>query len=848
MRRHRTGVGVILRRILLPLVAAVAILVGPGAVRVLTQVPSAVAVEGRVLDAETGAAIPDAVVLAEGAGAAGEGRAITDAGGGFSLLVSVGRVAVQVVAPGYFPLTTTLDVGDGGLAGAELSLARDAAFATSVDVVASAPGAAPATEVVQPSQVLRTPGAADNIYRTLQTLPGVAATEEFGSRLAVRGGAPDQNLTVMDGVEIHDPYRLFGLTTAFNPETIQRFELATGGFSVEYGDRLSSLLVVENRDGRRDDGLTGSASLSITDTNLVLEGPLPGDAAGSWLVTGRRTYYDLIAERFTDQQFPGFADLQAKGVWEPSAGSKVTLFGLRSRQAAALEIDEDSTRGTFQDDTDNDLAWARIETSIGVRGQAHTVVAYSDTRSTFGVDAVFENTSRRSNSPGEDTFGAADVVFERALTVEDLSVRQGFAWAFPTHVVEAGAEVHRLSTGLRFEITGDRNPVAANGSSVQGGAGLPDLLSAFRRSTRGGVWLQDTRQIGSLGSVQVGLRMDRVGITGETLVSPRITVSLDLGSATRVKGAVGRYTQSPGYEKLAQSDYVLDLSDDAVAGLRSEQSWHGSAGVEQDIGGGVSLRVEGYYKRFTDLLLGQLESETARRARVAQYDFPAALTSSVPTDPIITTIPGNDGRGRAYGFDVLLSRLRVPSDARVNGWASYTWGQADRDAYGRRYAFEYDRRHAFAMVGSYRLTPRWELASTIRVASGFPRTAPVGLRVAGTEDVRDLDADGDTSELVPDIDSEGRLVYAVDFGSVANLNQARLPVFARVDVRATWRPRGAEGRWELYAEVINALNRKNAGAFEPRLEFDPDSDRPRIVEKRDQSIPRLPTVGIRFRF
>ena len=100
-------------------------------------------------------------------------------------------------------------------------------------------------------QVLRTPGALDNVFRTLQTLPGVAATEEFGSRLSVRGGSPDQNLTMMDGVEVHDPYRLFGLTSAFNPETIQRFELATGGFSAKYGDRLSSLLVVENRDGTR---------------------------------------------------------------------------------------------------------------------------------------------------------------------------------------------------------------------------------------------------------------------------------------------------------------------------------------------------------------------------------------------------------------------------------------------------------------------------------------------------------------------------------------------------------------------------------------------------------------------
>jgi hypothetical protein len=831
------------RRVVLWLIGAATILIGSGAVPVLAQVPAVVAVDGRILDAETGAAIPGAVVLAEG-----EARAITDGGGGFSLVVSVGRVTVEIVAPGYFSLTTTLDVGVEGLVDAELALAPDGEFATSVDVVAVAPGVAPASEVVQPLQVLRTPGAADNVYRTLQTLPGVAATEEFGSRIAVRGGAPDQNLTIMDGVEIHDPYRLFGLTTAFNPETIERFELATGGFSVAYGDRLSSLLVVENRDGQRGDGLTGSASLSITDANLVIEGPLPGDAAGSWLVTGRRTYYDLVAERFTDQQFPGFADLQAKGVWEPSARSTVTLFGLRSRQAAALEIDQDSARGTFQDDTDNDLAWARVETLIGERGHAQTVVAYSDTRSTFGVDAVFENTSRRSNAPLEDMFGAADVVFERALTVEDLSVRQGVTWAFATHVVEAGAEVHRLSTGLRFEISGDRNPGAANGSSVQGGAGLPDLLSTFRRSTRGGAWLQDTWQLGSRGSVQAGLRVDRVGITRETQLSPRISVSLDVGSATRVTGAVGRYTQSPGYEKLAQSDYVLDLSDEAIGGLRSEQSWHGSVGVERDVGLGASLRVEGYYKRFTDLLLGQLESETARSARAGTYDFPAALTSSVPTAPIITTIPGNDGRGRAYGFDVLLSRERVAQSARVNGWASYTWGKADRDAYGRRYAFEYDRRHALALVGSYRLTPHWELATTIRVASGFPRTAPVGLRVAATEDVGDLDADGDTSELVPDVDSEGRLVYAVDFGSVANLNQARLPVFARVDVRATWRPRGAAGRWELYAEVINALNRENAGALDPRLEFDPDADRPRIVEERDQSIPRLPTVGIRFRF
>ena len=141
---------------------------------------------------------------------------------------------VELTLDGYYPLSTSIDVTLADAVGNRTT----ARLAVGVFLVggrggAPPPAAAPAVVTVAPSEVLRTPGALDNVFRTLQTLPGVSATEEFGSRLAVRGGAPDQNLTLMDGVEIHDPYRLFGLTSAFNPETISRFELATGGFSVE---------------------------------------------------------------------------------------------------------------------------------------------------------------------------------------------------------------------------------------------------------------------------------------------------------------------------------------------------------------------------------------------------------------------------------------------------------------------------------------------------------------------------------------------------------------------------------------------------------------------------------------
>jgi hypothetical protein len=326
-----------------------------------------------------------------------------------------------------------------------------------------------------------------------------------------------------------------------------------------------------------------------------------------------------------------------------------------------------------------------------------------------------------------------------------------------------------------------------------------------------------------------------------------VSASWNLGARTKLRAAVGRYTQTPGYEKQIQSDYVLDLTGATAGALRSEQAIQTSAGVERSFGTLGLVRLEGYYKRSSDLLIGRLEPEVERQRRVMRYDFPAELFDSIPTDPIITTVPTNEGRGRAYGFDVFVSRTTAPVSARVRGWASYTWGRADREAYGRQYPFEYDRRHAFSAVVSYRLSSRWELAATTRVASGFPRTVPLGVRVAADEDGADRDHDGITDELLPAVDAAGRRVYGVDFGGVENLNGGRLPVFARVDVRATWRPRGADGRWEFYAEVINVLNRNNAGSLEPRLEFDPASDRPRIVEVRDQSIPRFPTVGIRWR-
>jgi hypothetical protein len=149
---------------------------------------------------------------------------------------------------------------------------------------------------------------------------------------------------------------------------------------------------------------------------------------------------------------------------------------------------------------------------------------------------------------------------------------------------------------------------------------------------------------------------------------------------------------------------------------------------------------------------------------------------------MITSTPVNDGSGRAYGFDVFVVRTSAPATARGRGWASYTWGRADRESYGHVYSFEYDRRHAVSAVASYRLANRWEVSATTRVATGFPRTPPLGVRVASELDAQDRDGDGNRDELVPAVHTAVRAIYAVAFGGVADLNTARLPLFARVDL------------------------------------------------------------------
>lgn len=781
-----------------------------------------------------------------------------DGPGGSVLVVRNPRVRIER-KPVETRVSTAPPTSGGQKASELVEIPR---FVETVDVTGSqswSAGVGAGAFVIQPLEVRSFAGGFDNVFRALQALPGVAATDDLGGRIAVRGASPDQNLTILDSVEIHNPYRIYvpsedlgiaGLASAFNLETIESAHLSPGAFDVSHGDRLSSLLLVKSRDGSPAEAFQGASFVSLTDANLITEGKLPRQASGSWLVSARRTHLDLIAERVVDSALPSFQDVHAKVTWHPRVGQRVSLLGLMGRERIHASDDLAPDDEVHVTSARNQLMAVTFESTLGRRSSSRTIASYSNFDDSLIVSERSLSNSRGANTTlSIETGSLVEFHLARDVSVRDVALRQEFALR-PSehHAVDVGVEAHRLDTRWRWGLSGDRSLLQANGSSVRLGTSLPASLDSSRDSYRVGAWIQDRFQLGPRLVIQPGARVDRSSITGQTTLSPRLGVALEAGRSTHVTAAIRLHSQSPGYEKLFQSDYFVDLSSPSQGRLKAERAFHAVAGLQRVFGRGLMARVDAYYRRFSDLLVGRLETDAERRARLATYDVPPTLLASVPTRAEITTFPINAGTGNAYGVELYVAHFDGAATP-LTGWGSYTFGHANRTAYGVIYPFDYDRRHAVSIATNLKLGPRIDVSTTARWSTGFPRTAVRGVRLALVPDVTDADGDGNRDERVPQRDSFGNPMFQPDPGDLFNLNAARLPQFARVDVRLSYRPTWSRERWAFYLDIMNVLNRKNVILIDSALVFDPRADRPGVVELReDTGIPFFPSFGIRFWF
>ncbi len=703
------------------------------------------------------------------------------------------------------------------------------------------------------------PGVGEDVLRSLQTLPGVSAPNDFSSQLIIRGSGPDQNLIIMDNIEIFNPYRLYGVFSMFNPETLDDINLITGGFPSKYGDRLSAVLDVSNGEGSKTKYFTGQTNVNIANANLVFSGKLPfKNIPGSWIVSTRRSYYDLILGPFAKKSglidesasFPAFEDIQGKLTFGPFKDHKFILNGIYSKDGVNIipgESKELEDSISVVDQSSNDVLGFAWHYAPSTKFLTKTTFSWYRNRgdAQFGGELLDPVLDRESYTPEvRDSLRALGLFlgigFKSKYTFRKYSVQNSTIFLSEMHKTEVGGGIDILRTDLAFELTMDdrlRALIQNNPNFSAISSGSIDGKDYYRTNA----YVMDRIKLSDRFFTQLGLRLDYFAINKKAYLSPRLSFSYAVDKVTTVRAGTGIYYQSPGYEKLIDAQVYYDLSENIAKNLEAERSVHFILGAERWLSNDLLFKVETYYKQFTNLIVQ--EKLTGHRYEFYTYD-PNNTDPEYLRNPnnwyrsgeklaydSVTAIPVNGASGYSYGFEVYLEKKAVNPSEKFSGWVSYSISSAKRNRDGIITPFKYDQLQSVNVVGNYKLLPWFEIGARFNLASNFPITLPLGIRPRVV---------GDSLAVLPVLNT---VQFDFDFGDETNRFADKKPVYHRLDIRATAYTKFWGVDWAFYLDVINVYNRQNVIGYDFYIDRDL-----KVQIKPIGQFPILPTLGINARF
>ena len=457
----------------------------------------------------------------------------------------------------------------------------------------------PSVRAIRPREVTNMAGGGEDLFRAVQAMPGVIARADYASQFYVRGGTPDQNLILVDNVAVFNPYRmkmLGGPVSMFNPDVVGHVELMPGGFPAEYGDKLSAVLKVDNREGDRFRHLF-RGSVSLIDMRGLAEGPLPlSDGDGSLLVAGRRTYYDLLLNNLDElpegTALPYFRDLQGKFVYDLSPTQKLQVNLLDSREGLELkelDVEEGDDDSFFDDDEEFSLSsgidnrlysvgWASAISDVTL--SELTLSQFSDTWS-FGVA-----TEDQDISFGIDMRKLA--IDEDLLHIASRSHSLQAGVSIADEIADITAEVNQDSARYYSDNPDDRR--------AEDGAIVHREFRFQNASTLSAIYVQDEwKRFAPLFRALVGCRVDRSTFTRETVYSPRLSLTYMLHESLALRGGWGYHYQAPTFVSLFERfERNIEWNVFETITLETEKSIHYLGGLEWEAGSGYTAKVEGY--------------------------------------------------------------------------------------------------------------------------------------------------------------------------------------------------------------------------------------------------------------
>ena len=748
-------------------------------------------IAGRVTDATSAEPRAGAAVSIVGS----TRGAIADADGRYVISsVALGEVTVRARLLGYKTVERPVTIAGTDTVRVDFALDPEAAVLNAVrtearpierDLFETKPSVGTVQITARAAEGIPKFGEAD-IIRIVQLLPGVEARNDFSTGLNVRGGESDQNLILLDGFPIYNPFHLGGLFSTFIDPTVRDVTLITGGFPARYGGRLSSVLDVHSVDEVRP-GIHGTAEISVLASTGAL-GSSFNHGKGSWMIAGRRTYADKFVDLISTNELPyHFRDEQAHFTYAftPTLKFSMTAYDGRDQLDASIATFGDSTTGATASGGDFDFGWGNRVIGASLTKTLNNAQRAGFVRWLIADSTTLEQRASRSVfSTSLDLGAGALKLFNR---VGDLRLAGSIA---------AHGAKHDRSFGYDIATYG----IDYTARSEQTDTRLYDLQ---QNPTSAGVYIDDMWRVSPSFLLETGVRGEALTGRDWSGVSPRVSAKYFLTKDFALTGAVGKFSQWT--HSLAREDIPVRLFDfwlASDASLPVSTAWHYVLGSERWFTNTRYARVEGFYKKYSQLLEGNPQEDPNRRG-----------DEFLPAD------------GDSYGFDLLVRQFE---SGRFSGWISYTYAVAARTSQGLRYFPGHDRRHDVNLVGSWRFS-KYLFGVRYGYATGTPYTDIVG------EVVRRYYDPGLNAYGTRGSGSQNQFIGGTR-------NGARLPSTQRLDldVSRQFRVRGATIR--PYLSVVNAYNVKNVFLYV----FDYSKAPP--TRQAISQFPFLPSAGVSFQF
>lgn len=649
---------------------------------------------GSVLASGTEQPIAGAQIVVDGTSQ----RAVTDDRGRFLIVgVAPGVWRVQVRAIGYRPVVIPdVVVGSGKPSALAVRLLPAPTDVAAVEVRAAyftpAVEGSTSTQTLGAEAIRRAPGVQEDVVRAVALLPGVGVTQPGRNDLVVRGGAPFENLFLVDGIEVPNINHFGtqgstgGPLSLINVDAVEQASFSAGGFAAKYGDRTASVTSITLREGsRREFG--GEFTLSATGGFAVAEGPL--GERGSFYVSARRSYLDFLFKAAGFGFVPAYSDLQVKAVQDLGTRDKLSF----------LFIGADGTVTFFNDDADKRYDNSRV--AAPTQQQYFSGITWRRLVPRGIFDLTLGRTWTSFQTVQNDSLNPPNTIFRAFSTEGEQSLRADLTLQATSRVELNVGAVARYASNLEYDLL-------LPGTLRRDAGGAPQPLSVDTTFTadRQALYTQLAWQTTPKLRTTIGLRADRYGfLDGALRSSPRVAARYAVTERSALTASAGRYWQTPSFIWL-----VGDPSNAALKPFRADQA---VVGVEHLLRDDVKLQVELYAKGY---------SEYPRR-----LFRPQAVLSPSGFDDVTSDIPfgleplAAVAKGRSIGAELFVQKQL--SDIPLFGLASVSVARTTFDgADGVARPGSFDTRAIGNAVLGWRPNPRWELSGKFRIATGLPTT------------------------------------------------------------------------------------------------------------------------------